>query len=272
MSDELLKPHQMKSFENPNLNNNDNLDDLFGEIDEALNASIGAHDDSIPAALQASDFGIHQMHDTMLELMRDNLNPMCRYIKALRSGENIKDLLELCEIMTSVVVKKIEEVGLKDHHEDMVFFRSLLLLALSETDQHAVDKMKDVVIEGFKQIEKRFGLNLRGYKLAVRNLVDYFRALKQNPSINNEDVRKLFSVGIPSLTWIRRTRVEELQSLCGLDASTLKEARRLAFLFQSGITMDQEEIKPKENAFVDIANTEGVFIPPEKTLSSTKIF
>lgn len=255
-------------FENTQNETSENFGDLWKEIDEALDTVLDAQD---PTLQLSETSGEEQMKETFVQMCAQTLNPVCRYIKAISLGENSKEVLELSEMIVTALVPKIQNVGLREHHDDLVFFRSLLLLALGETDQHAVEKMKEVVMEGFEQIENRFGLEYRGYKLAVKNLVEFYRELKRNEFIEPQEVRNLFSVGIPSLTWVRRTRATELASLTGIRPEALTEIRKIAYLYHSGTNTEFEAAvsATEHNASIrdrradDFVETDLPFLPPD---------
>lgn len=172
-----------------------------------------------------------EMQQTLLAVLSHHLNPMCRYMKALSQGEESTEIFEITEMMISALIPKLEEAQLKKHAEDLIFFRSLMFLILGESDQHAVDELKNVILKAFAHIQMTFQLNYRGYKKAIENIVEFYRAMKQTPSIRAEDIRKFFGIGIPSITWVRKTKSSELQSISGIDAQGIAEMKKLANLY-----------------------------------------
>ncbi len=216
-------------------------DDLIEELDKELdNLEMTAEEEMALAAEEAEradglspDPGIRQMQETYLELAQNALAPVSRYIKALTLGETSRELLEISEMVISPLISRTEAVGLERHAEDLTFFRSLLQLALGERDQTGSAAMREVVMEGFHKLSERFDVHFRGYRLAVRNLVEFYRALRDSEEISDIDVRKFFAIGIPSLTWVRRTRVFEMTSLSGIPSDVMTQIRKLAYMYRS---------------------------------------
>ena len=50
--------------------------------------------------------------------------------------------------------------------------------------------------------------------------------------MNQGDLRKLFAIGIPSLTMIRKSTLEDLSSLSGIPKDRISSIRKLAREFQ----------------------------------------
>jgi hypothetical protein len=179
------------------------------------------------------DPGVRQMQETFLEIAKHALNPVGRYMKAISQGESARELLEISELVVTPLIPKVEAVGLSDHAEELSFFRSLLLLALGERDPSGSRAMKEVVMEGFSKLADRYGLRYRGYQLAVRNLVEFYRAVRASDKVSEMDVRRFFAIGVPSLTWVRRTRVSEMTSLSGVPSEVMTQIRALAYEYRS---------------------------------------
>lgn len=217
-------------------------DDLLDEIDAALGEVLEAEPDSSDA-IQGSlveiddglsaDPGIRQMQETFLEIARNALSPSARYMKAISQGEHPRELLEITELIVTPLIPKVEAVGLAEHAEELSFFRSLILLALGERDPSGSKAMKEVVMEGFSRLAARYGLRYRGYQLAVRNLVEFYRSVRSNDKISEMDLRRFFAIGVPSLTWVRRTRVSEMTSLSGISPEVMTQIRALAYQYRS---------------------------------------
>ena len=172
---------------------------------------------------------VREMQETFLAMIRNNLNPISRYMKAL-PGEDAREIYEISELVITPLISKIEQVGLIPHAEDLTFFRSLLLLALGETDQHAKVKLQEVVLEGFSEVEKRFKLSCRGYRKAVRNLVELYRAVKSVDSITENRHSRRWSERCPASRWSAEMSAMQVGSLftvqlMSLPASSLPARR-----------------------------------------------
>lgn len=247
-------------------------EDLLQEIDQAIGDSLtvetnagSVHQEAITDQGDglSTDPAIREMQETFLALVRNTLNPITRYMKAISLGESHRELLEISELIIMPLIPKVESVELKEHAEDLSFFRSLLLLALGEKDQAGTEAMREVVMEGFHQLSVRFGLSYRGYRLAVRNLVEFYRALRANDKVSEADVRRLFAIGIPSITWIRRTRVSELCSLSGIESDVMTQIRLLAYQYRysrkmSSARLAQEDFQPLRSNQEDTSPNESV--------------
>lgn len=211
--------------------------DFEQTLDEALNTNFDSIEFETPLESAAPtidetglslDSGIREMQETLLDMVRLNLNPVARYVKALHAGEDAKEIYEITELVVTPIIGKVEQAGLIGHAEDLTFFRSLLLLAMGETDQHAKAKLKDIVCEGFNDVTKKFGLYCRGYRKAVLNLVELYRALKAVDNLSEHDLRRVFAVGIPSLSWFKKMKSTELSNLSGVSETYILKIKEIA--------------------------------------------
>ena len=211
-------------------------DELWSDLQNSISDDLKSHLDAIELSSEmpfvpdeiGQDAAVTQMQDTFIDMVRNSLNPIARYMKALDAGEDAKEIYEITELIITPLIPKVEQVGLISHAEDLTFFRSLILLALGESDSHAKMKLKQVVIEGFVEIQKGFNLYCRGYRKAVLNLVELYRTLKRIESLDEIDIRRLFAVGIPSLTWFRKMKTVELASLSGVTEEKIVKIKQIA--------------------------------------------
>ncbi|MCB0326675.1 MAG: hypothetical protein KDD52_03565 [Bdellovibrionales bacterium] len=218
-------------------------DDLLEEIDLALGEAIsGVREDKSPELeldpeefqfisdetfLAETDYGTFEMQKTFLEMAKQVLAPLGRYIKAFVQGEDYWLTLEVSEMMVSPLVSQLEQVELTEHYEKLSFFRALLLLAKGERDPQGQKVMKNVLKKSSKEIEKFFQLKSRGSRVAVKNLLGFYRLLKYSDVLTDLDVRRFFAVGIPSLTWLKKTHDQELASLSGISMEKIAVIRDL---------------------------------------------
>jgi hypothetical protein len=248
-------------------------DDLLNEIDQALGDLLEKGPEAYQAVQEtlvevddglSADPGIRQMQETFLDIARHALNPVGRYMKAISQGESARELLEISELVVTPLIPKVEAVGLPDHAEELSFFRSLILLALGERDASGSKAMKEVVMEGFSKLAGRYGLRYRGYQLAVRNLVEFYRAVRSSDKVSEMDVRRFFAIGVPSLTWVRRTRVSEMTSLSGISPDVMTQIRALAYEYRSvaplhGAKLSRDDfVIPFPEHFSQVATTPDV--------------
>ncbi|MEZ4705018.1 MAG: hypothetical protein R3A11_07525 [Bdellovibrionota bacterium] len=218
-------------------------DELLEEIDLALGEAIsGVREDVQEPELDFDnfqlisdehfdvqpDYGTFEMQKTFLEMIRQVLSPLGRYIKAFVQGEDYWLTLELAEMVVSPVVEQLNQVELEDHCEKLSFFRALLLLAKGEKDPQGQKVMKNVLQKASKEVESHFRLRSRGSRKAVKNLLSFYRLLKKSPELADSDLRKFFAMGIPSLTWLKKTHSKELESLSGIEEKKINLIRDLA--------------------------------------------
>ena len=252
-------------------------DDLLIEIDQALGEILETEPQTHEAVQEnlveindglSPDPGIRQMQETFLEITCHTLSPVARYMKAVSQGECSRELLEITELIVTPLIPRVEAVGLSEHAEEISFFRSLLLLALGERDPSGSKAMREVVMEGFSKLAARYGLRYRGYRLAVRNLVEFYRALRASEKVSEMDMRRFFAIGVPSLTWVRRTRVSEMTSLSGISPEVMTQIRELAYEYRSvpplhGARLAREDLAiPFPNRALHVVTTPEVVETP----------
>lgn len=177
---------------------------------------------------EPQDYGIQEMQNTFLDLISHNLAPLTRYVKAFSLGANYDTILELCDLLVSPILPRLKEVELHHHFDELTFFKSVIHFAKSETDPKGREVMKSVVFRSFKELQKRFHLSYRGSKIAVKNLIVFLEALKADKEITGNIIERFFAIGVPSLTWVRKTNSEELTSLSGIPSDIIHKIRMLA--------------------------------------------
>jgi hypothetical protein len=208
--------------------------ELLKEIDLVLGEAVQEKENpkitprTIEGLEEIEDYGLQEMHNTFLDLVGHTLSPLTRYVKAFSLGANYDTILDLSDLLISPVIPRLDEVGLAHHRDELVFFKSVLHFAKSETDPKGREVMKSVVYRSFKELQKKFHLSYRGSKLAVKNLISFLEAMKANPEISEEVIQKFFAIGVPSLTWVRKTSSQELTSLSGIPVETIRKIRVLA--------------------------------------------
>lgn len=212
--------------------------ELLNEIDLVLGEAVQEKEISfknedfdnieIAGLEEIQDYGIQEMQNTFLDLASHSLSPLTRYVKAFTLGANYETVLELCDLLITPIVPRLKEIELNQHFDELTFFKSVLHFAKSETDPKGREVMKNVVYRSFKELQKRFHLNYRGSKIAVKNLISFLDALKLNPEISEDEIQRFFAIGVPSLTWVRKTSSEELTSLSGIPVEKIRKIRLLA--------------------------------------------
>jgi 23S rRNA U2552 (ribose-2'-O)-methylase RlmE/FtsJ len=233
--DELMKEDEFLKPDSESQSQEDQLpQELLNEIDLVLGEAVQEKEPrsqeelTISGLEEIQDYGLQEMHNTFLDLISNNLSPLTRYVKAFTLGANYETVLELCDLLISPLLPRLKEIGLNQHLDELTFFKSVLHFAKSETDPKGREVMKSVVYRSFKELQKRFHLSYRGSKVAVKNLISFLDALKANPEISEEIIQRFFAIGVPSLTWVRKTSSEELTSLSGIPVEMIRKIRVLA--------------------------------------------
>lgn len=224
-------------------------DELIEEIDNVLgeavlklddpgkepSAAFDIHDTEIHFELDEEshmlhdpNFGVGEMQEMLMDMMNMTLRPLARYIKAFQYGDDYEETLDLCDLLISPLIAQLETAMLTQPMEDLAFLKSVVLFARNENDPQGRKIMKNVVYRAYKEVQKTFDLRYRGSRKAVRNLIGFLKSLRDNPSIQDEDIRRFFAIGVPSLTWVRRTSSKDLTSLSGIPIGKIRMIRTLA--------------------------------------------
>lgn len=205
------------------------IDLVLGEAVQEKEITFSADEINIEGLEdQVQDYGIQEMQNTFLDVVSHNLSPLTRYVKAFTLGANYETVLELCDLLITPILPRLKEIELHQHFDELTFFKSVLHFAKSETDPKGREVMKNVVFRSFKELQKRFHLTYRGSKIAVKNLIAFLEGLKANSQITEEDIQRFFAIGVPSLTWVRKTSSDELTSLSGIPVEKIRKIRLLA--------------------------------------------
>ena len=211
--------------------------ELLQEIDLVLGEAVqedgvtlpeSNFDFSVLPAEEVKDYGVQEMQNTLLDMVSHTLSPLSRYVKAFTLGANYEIVLELCDLLVTPILSRLKEVELHQHHDELTFFKSVLHFAKSETDPKGREVMKNVVYRSFKELQKKFHISYRGSKAAVKNLIWFLDSLKKNSEISQDMIERFFAIGVPSLTWVRKTKSEELSSLSGIPIEQIRKIRLLA--------------------------------------------
>ncbi|MFH1016897.1 MAG: hypothetical protein V1798_01795 [Pseudomonadota bacterium] len=172
-----------------------------------------------------------QMQNTFVAVTQVHLRPTLRYLKAIRLGVASRDLCEIVHYVVGPIIGKTRKVGLDEHTRALIAFQRVLKNSLkSRNHRITLDQQKELAA-AFIPVEKVFRLDFRGHSTAVVNLLGYYKALKRNPEVTETEMKKLFAIGIPSLTMLRKSSVEELVSLSGVEPEKMWTLRRSARQF-----------------------------------------
>lgn len=209
------------------------LESSLEELVDGLVKDIGRKSgDARRKGGKRSVYGTRQMQATYLEICRTNLNPVARYLKAMHLGVVTKDMIEVMELMTAPLVKKTRQVGLEEQARKLRSFH-VVLQEISKSDSARITAAQQQALdEVYWPVHESFGLEMRGNAIAVANLLTFYRKLKRSNQVNSVELRKVFAIGVPCLTMIRKSSLEELTSLTGIEQERMRVIRKIAREFQ----------------------------------------
>lgn len=168
------------------------------------------------------------MQQTYITLAKEHLKPISRYLKAIRQGISSKELLEVITLIVEPLSVKTKKVGLPQHAKSLRDFNKVVkdILAAKQKKIKAVESKR--LVFAYALVKKDFGLNYRGHSTAVLNVLAFYRTLKKSKKVKDLDIKRLFAIGVPSITMLRQTSLEELSSLTGIHMDRVKDLRDLA--------------------------------------------
>ncbi|MCB0271782.1 MAG: hypothetical protein KDD46_02075 [Bdellovibrionales bacterium] len=215
-------------------------DDFFGDIDKAFakiqmdtpktSTKITTTKRTKAKTGRTSTTGITQMRNTYVELVNLTLSPVVRYLKAFEFGVDSTDLTTIMEYIVSPLIVKAKQVGLKAETSVLDGFVRVLRKINRSGGRISAEQMNELM-ENFERVITTFRLEYRGHSTAVVNLVCFFRSLKRKNKLAPADLKKIFAIGIPSMTMIRKISLSELVSLTGLSSEKASWVRKQARTF-----------------------------------------
>ncbi len=224
---------QNKKAEHPNRREEDFIldDDFLSELDVAFDA-LEETGEKTPnkgeSSVSRQEMDTYQMQSTYLAVTQLHLKPVLRYLKAIEKGVASKDLCELVYFVVSPLVGKTQSVGLDEHSKALDDFQKALKTVVKARSRRITHDQKERLMETFAPVHMMFGLEFRGHASAVVNLLGFFRSLRRKKAFGDADLKKLFGIGIPSLSMLRKTSLKELESLSGLSADKVQILRKSA--------------------------------------------
>lgn len=204
-------------------NSEDSLDGLLDEMDDALGDFL---DQAVAAPATTSEatplsdegqWGVSEMEGTFLAILRNSLKPVTRYIKAL---ENIRHTPSLYEIIDLTVNPMAQMANQAELHELSGILGSLSdscrEAAQANGDRTSRKNLRKEVLEQYRALSERVEIGYRGHRPAVLNLLRFYKRVRSEPTFVQDDIRRFFAVGIPSVSWVSRTPISEIISLSGI--------------------------------------------------------
>ncbi len=238
----------------------DLLEDFTREVEAALD-DLELDVQTVPEAVSETlipgeaegDAGYEQMLDTFMEIMRTALRPVTRYVKAIKIGFENKDVFEVIWLTTAPLLEKVQQVGLVEPAAKLEDF-----VAATEKIIHAREVLQRMRVEFFMTyavLQDTFKLEYRGNKLAIKNIIDFYRMIREDEDVDEDDLSRFFAIGIPSLTWVRKTPIGEIQSLSGMSPRSIKRMKYIIRHFRREKEAFESRKRREEQA---IAKLQGI--------------
>ncbi|MCC7460480.1 MAG: hypothetical protein IT286_04170 [Proteobacteria bacterium] len=165
-----------------------------------------------------------EMQKTFKSMIQLHLSPVIRYLKAVDLGVTSKDITEIMEYIVAPLIMKSKNVGLKTETKTLIDFQRVLK-KVNRSEGKITPEETAALTASFNSVTKEYGLNFRGHSTAVVNVIGFFKVIKRKEKFSTADLRKLFSIGIPSLSMLRKISLEEMSSLTGLAMERCSELR-----------------------------------------------
>lgn len=168
------------------------------------------------------------VHHTFISMCQNHFRPMARYLKAIELGVTSRDLCKVMHYIVEPMVQKTKKVQLGDHAQALNVFDKTLVQLSNEKTKKVSEEEGRLLKSAYANVEKLFELNMRGHSTAVVNVLAFYKAIKKNKRIQEENIKRLFAIGIPSMSMLRKTSIQELSSLSGIPNQEAAELRRIA--------------------------------------------
>jgi hypothetical protein len=125
-------------------------------------------------------------------------------------------------------VRRTKQVGLDEEARKLRSFHIVLQGVLRSRSTRIAKEEQGAIDEVYWPVHEAFGLELRGNAIAVANLLAFYRKLKRLSGVSTLELSKLFSIGVPSLSMIRKSSLIELTSLTGIERERMAAIRKIA--------------------------------------------
>jgi hypothetical protein len=208
----------------------DEMDDALGDFLDQAAASPPAPGSDTEAPPQADgQWGIDEMEETFLAILRSSLKPVTRYIKALGSFRFNPSLYEIIDLTVNPMAEMARQAELQE--------LAGILGGLSERcreasrsngDRARRASLKKEVLEHYRALSERVDIGYRGHRPAVLNLLRFYQRVQREPDFQQDDIRRFFAVGIPSVSWVSRTPASEIISLSGISHQGMKRLKAIS--------------------------------------------
>ncbi len=211
-----------------NLKDEDFLSDLDKAFDRIQILPKEAPTKKGKARGKKTEKGLAHMKTTFVEISRVHLRPVLRYLKAIHLGIPSKELCEIVHYVVGPIIGKTRKVGLIDQTKALIGFQRCLKEVVKNSAKKLTAEQSAKLSKSFDPVQKSFELDYRGHATAVVNLLGYYKALRKNSKFSEDNIKKLFAIGIPSLTMLRKSSIAELVSLSGIHPNEVALLRNQA--------------------------------------------
>lgn len=209
------------------------LDEMDGVLGDFLDQAAAAPPadgtgDTIPLSADGQ-WGVDEMEETFLAILRSSLKPVTRYIKTLENIRHTPSLYEIIDLTVNPMAKMAHQAEL---HE-----LAGILGGLSDTcrtasqtngDRSRRRGLRTEVLERYRALSERVDIGFRGHRPAVLNLLRFYKRVRSEPTFLQDDIQRFFAVGIPSVSWVSRTPASEIVSLSGISDKGIKRLKTLS--------------------------------------------
>ncbi|MCB0308725.1 MAG: hypothetical protein KDD48_05085 [Bdellovibrionales bacterium] len=206
-------------------------DDFLSELDVAFDAikmSTKRTSKRKRQATKKTSVNLDAAQKTFLEVSRTHLRPITRYVKAIERGITSRELCKVIYYVIKPMSLQTKKIGLLSHWESMVQLEKLLKSINDKNTKNLSDEDYQGLKKVYQAVEKAFDLTMRGHSTAVLNVVAFYQTLQKSKKVDEKNIEKLFAIGIPSISMLRKSSIQELSSLSGIPESETKELREIA--------------------------------------------
>ena len=207
-----------------------NDQDFFKDIDKAFTRIQMSKNKTKPSPIKTKSRAkktdeLKEMQKTFKAMIQLHLSPVVRYLKAVGLGVTSKDITEIMEYIVGPLIMKSKQVGLTEETKVLIQFQRDLKKVNRSVDPRITETEAKNLATSFTAVTKSYELNFRGHSTAVVNVIGFFKVIKRKEKFTTTDLKKLFSIGIPSLSMLRKIALDELSSLTGLAPERCAELR-----------------------------------------------
>ncbi len=207
----------------------DLMDEVGGLIDDIAGSVTVSLKQKKPTKKRTT---LEPQQQTFVELARTHLNPVDRYIKAIEKGVPPKLLMEVISLVVKPLVRHTKQMSMPVHLKALRDFSSEVDRWLAKNKSELSADEFTLLWEKFEPVKKLFKVNFRGHSIAVLNLIVFYKRVKSLKSISESELKKLFSIGIPSMSMLRKSSLDDLVSLTGINRDRMSEIRKIARNFE----------------------------------------